>query len=124
MTLTRDRIARAVADKTGIRQREAADLVGMVLGEIVEGLCETGRVKLTGFGVFGCSEKSARMGRNPQNGDPHLIGPRRCVSFRPGGEMREKLRRENPTATGSRVQSVATGLTSTQESEYYHGLMR
>lgn len=94
MTLTRERIARAVVDQTGLQMNEAADLVEMVLDAVAEGLCQTGQVKLTRFGVFDCSEKSARMGRNPKNGDPHLIEPRRRVGFRPGKDLREKLRKK------------------------------
>ncbi len=49
------------------------------------------RLLLSGFGKFNVKEKDARNGRNPQTGDKLILEPRRVVTFRPSGLLRERV---------------------------------
>lgn len=90
-TLTRQDIANAVHNQLGLSRNESADLVESVLEELA--LCfEKGeQVKISSFGTFSVSQKTARIGRNPKSGEEAVITPRRVLSFRPSNQMRERV---------------------------------
>ena len=43
------------------------------------------------FGKFCAKEKSKRRGRNPATGKSMILKPRRIVTFKCSGKMREKI---------------------------------
>ena len=90
-TLTRQDIANAVHNQLGLSRNESAELVESVLEEL--SLCfEKGeQVKISSFGTFSVSQKTARIGRNPKSGEEAVITPRRVLSFRPSSQMRERV---------------------------------
>ena len=63
----------AMADQAGISKKDAEKALkaftDVVAGELKKG----GKVQLVGFGTFEVSERAAREGRNPQNGEPMQI---------------------------------------------------
>jgi integration host factor subunit alpha len=48
-------------------------------------------VLISGFGKFCVKNKKERMGRNPQTGDDMVLKPRRVVTFRCSGVLRDKI---------------------------------
>ncbi len=90
-TLTRADLADAVVQKVGLPRNESADLVEMVLDEIIGSLERGDSVKLSSFGSFGIREKSERMGRNPKTGEEVPITPRRVLVFRASNIMKERI---------------------------------
>jgi DNA-binding protein HU-beta len=66
-------------------------LVDTVLGGIREGLQSDKSVTLTGFGTFEVKERKARIGRNPQTGEPIQIESGRRVGFRVGKALKESV---------------------------------
>ncbi len=91
-TLTRADLAEAVFEKVGLPRNEAADLVELVLKEIVHGLERGEPVKLSSFGSFGIREKAQRIGRNPKTGDLVPITPRRVLVFKASNIMKERIK--------------------------------
>jgi integration host factor subunit alpha len=91
-TLTRADLAEAVFEKVGLPRNEAADLVELVLKEIVHGLERGEPVKLSSFGSFGIREKAQRIGRNPKTGELVPITPRRVLVFKASNIMKERIR--------------------------------
>ena len=90
-TLTRQDIANAVHNQLGLSRNESADLVESVL-EVLSICFEKGeQVKISSFGTFSVSQKTARIGRNPKSGEEAVITPRRVLSFRPSSQMRERV---------------------------------
>ncbi|MGC6529582.1 MAG: integration host factor subunit alpha [Candidatus Puniceispirillaceae bacterium] len=90
-TLTRQDIANAVHIQLGLSRNESADLVESVLDEISECFEKGEQVKISSFGTFSVSQKTARMGRNPKSGEEAVITPRRVLSFRPSSQMRDRV---------------------------------
>lgn len=90
-TLTRADLADAVVQKVGLPRNESADLVEMVLDEIIGSLERGESVKLSSFGSFGIRAKSERMGRNPKTGEEVPITPRRVLVFRASNIMKERI---------------------------------
>ena len=56
-------------------------------------LIEQGRIELRNFGVFEVKRRKARKARNPRTGEKVDVPPKCVVTFKPGKEMEEKVRR-------------------------------
>ena len=90
-TLTRADLARAIQSAVGLPRREAAELVEMVLGEIIDRLTSREEVKLSSFGTFSVREKPERIGRDPRTGAGAKISARLVVTFKPSSILRARI---------------------------------
>ena len=92
-TMTKRKIANAVAAKVGLPQNAAFETVKATLETLSEILASGGHVELRGFGVFEIVTQKARVGRNPnQPLIPVKIPARKVVKFRAGTELAAKVR--------------------------------
>jgi integration host factor subunit alpha len=48
-------------------------------------------VLISGFGKFCVKNKRERRGRNPATGEDMILAPRRVVTFRCSGKLRDKI---------------------------------
>ncbi len=80
-----------VARELQTSRLQAASLVDTVLAGIRMGLVEDNSVTLSGFGTFEVKDRKARIGRNPQTGEPIQISEGRRVGFRVGKALRESV---------------------------------
>ncbi len=71
-----------VASDCGITKAKAGQAVDCVVGSIQSTLGGGGRIAIAGLGAFGVSNRAARMGRNPQTGQPIQISARRVPTFK------------------------------------------
>ena len=62
-----------------------------VLTNIKKGVKKDKTVQLIGFGTFNVRSRAARMGRNPQTGQPIKIKASRTVAFKPGKEFKKMV---------------------------------
>ena len=93
-TMTKRKIANAVAERIGITQSEAFKSVKAVLETISDILGNDGHIELRGFGVFEIVTQRPRVGRNPNDPDGRVhIPARKVVKFRAGTELAEKVRK-------------------------------
>jgi integration host factor subunit alpha len=90
-TLTRADLAEAVFQKVGLPRNESAEIVELVLREIVGSLERGDPVKLSSFGSFGIRDKGERIGRNPKTGQEVPITPRRVLVFRASNIMKQRI---------------------------------
>ncbi|MBT3070603.1 integration host factor subunit alpha [Rhodomicrobium sp. Az07] len=90
-TLTRADLAEAVFEKVGLPRNEAAELVELVLKQIVYALERGEPIKLSSFGSFGLRQKSERVGRNPKTGEIVPITPRRVIVFKASNIMKDRI---------------------------------
>ena len=89
--LTRADLRDAVHRETGLPLREAAEIVDAVIEAVAERLVAGEPVKIHGSGTFSVHAKGARMGRNPRTREAVPITPRRVVSFRASGVLKERV---------------------------------
>jgi integration host factor subunit alpha len=60
--------------------------------EIIKQTLESGEdVLISGFGKFSVKEKRERKGRNPQNGQPMMIAPRKVLTFKCSGKLKDRI---------------------------------
>ena len=90
--MTRADLAEAVFKKVGLPRNESAEIVELVLREIVSSLENGDQVKLSSFGSFGIREKGERIGRNPKTGQEVPITPRRVLVFRASNIMKQRIK--------------------------------
>src|SRR5438132_2021452 len=74
-------------------QLKTKEIVQQTFDSIVETLLSEKRIELRNFGVFEVKCRKARKARNPRTGDPVDVEPKNVVTFKPGKEMEEKVRK-------------------------------
>ena len=93
-TLTKAKIIDAVAESNGYTRKKSIETVETVL-ELIKRFLESGEdVLISGFGKFSVKQKAKRKGRNPATGEDMILEPRRVVTFKSSGKLREKLNRK------------------------------
>ena len=91
MTLTKAIIAEAISKKMNYTNMESLEMVDSLL-EIMKQTLESGEdVLICGFGTFAVKKKMERQGRNPQNGQPMMIAPRKILTFKCSGKLRDRI---------------------------------
>jgi len=91
MTLTKAQIVDNLFAENVFTKAESAQIVE-TLFEIIKQTLEEGEdVLISGFGKFSVKQKNQRRGRNPQTGDPILLPPRRVVTFKCSGVLRDRI---------------------------------
>ena len=91
MTLTKAIIAKAISKKMSYTNKESLEMLDSLL-EIMKQTLESGEdVLISGFGKFSVKEKMERKGRNPQNGQPMMIAPRKVLTFKCSGKLRDRI---------------------------------
>ena len=80
-----------VADKTDLDKRRAAAAVDVVIDGVMDAVIAGDKVAILGFGTFNPTSRAARVGRNPQTGDPVQIAASNGVRFAPGAAFKSRL---------------------------------
>ena len=94
MTLTKSHLIDAIAEQNGFAKKKSAETVETILEIIKSSLASGEDVLISGFGKFCVKEKRERRGRNPATGEDMILLPRRVVTFRCSGRLREKANGE------------------------------
>jgi len=91
MTLTKARICDSLCKRVPMSKSKATETVELLLETIKQALATGEDVMISGFGKFCVKEKRQRQGRNPATGDSMMLKPRRIVTFKCSGKLRQKL---------------------------------
>ena len=91
MALTRESLAAAIQNQTGVSKNKAMETVGSIIEIIKETLASGEDVLISGFGKFQIKEKGERRGRNPATGGDLILRPRRVVTFKVSGKLRKQV---------------------------------
>ena len=91
--MTKKEIVKQIADRCKLTQLQTKEIVQQTFDAIVDTLLEVGRIELRNFGVFEVKQRKARKARNPRTGDKVDVPPKNVVTFKPGKEMEERVRK-------------------------------
>jgi len=91
MTLTKSHLIDAIAKQNGFIKKQSSETFETILELIKSTLASGEDVLISGFGKFCVKEKRERRGRNPATGEDMMVAPRRVVTFRCSGKLREKV---------------------------------
>ncbi|MBW2127540.1 MAG: HU family DNA-binding protein [Deltaproteobacteria bacterium] len=81
MTTTKRTIADSISRRTGLSKVRSIEVLETLLKIIKQTLQDGDKVLISGFGKFYVKEKSPRMVRDPNTGEPLPLEARRVVLF-------------------------------------------
>jgi len=91
MALTKAQIVASVQEELHFSKSRSAEIIETIL-EIIKRTLENGDyVLISGFGKFCVKNKKERRGRNPATGEDLMLNPRKVVTFKCSGKLREKV---------------------------------
>ena len=91
MTLTKAHVVDAISDQIGYPKSQSFEIVETLLELIKKTLDSGDDVLISNFGRFCVKEKRERKGRNPSTGKDMILEPRRVVTFRSSGRLRDRM---------------------------------
>ena len=81
----------AMAAGAGLTKADAKKALDSFVSATTDALKGGDRVALIGFGSFSVTERSARVGRNPQTGKEIQIAAKKVVKFKAGAELSDSV---------------------------------
>ena len=90
--MTKKDIILRVSDETNLKQIDVKKVVQKTFDYIVDALSRGEKIELRNFGVFKIKQRKSRTGRNPRTGQVVPVPSRKVVVFKPGLEMKKKVR--------------------------------
>lgn len=90
--MTKTDLIAAVAEKTGLKKKDAEAAVSAVLSTVADTLAAGEKVQLIGFGTFEVKERAERDGRNPFTGESIKIAASKRPTFTAGQALRNAVK--------------------------------
>ena len=91
MALTKNVIVEQLQTQLGFPRNQTVEIIESLLEIVKSTLASGDDVLVSGFGKFCVKEKAERKGRNPATGEDLMLKPRRVVTFKCSGGLREKI---------------------------------
>ena len=91
MALTKIQIVELIHNHLGLPKNKSTDIVETLLEIIKKTLTSGEDVLVSNFGRFCVKEKAERKGRNPATGDDLMLEPRKVVTFKCSGNLRDRI---------------------------------
>ncbi|MEA2718934.1 MAG: DNA-binding protein HU-beta [Candidatus Eremiobacteraeota bacterium] len=100
--MTKNELARELADDFELPRRQVIELVEAILERITQVLKSGDKVQLTPFGQFKIRDRAARVARNPQTGEPVNVPAKRVLKFIAGRSLKEAVGTAKPGRGGAK----------------------
>lgn len=89
--MNKNELAEHIAGKADLTAAQARDAVDATFTAIAEELAAGREVAVAGFGKFSTSERAAREGRNPSNGETIQIAASTAAKFSAAAGLKKQL---------------------------------
>lgn len=89
--LTLRHIAETLSTVHELPKRQANEMLTQVIEIIAKSLKKGDKIRLTGLGILQVRKRAARMGRNPQTGEPVKIKASKKIAFRAAKDLKESI---------------------------------
>ena len=89
--MNKSELVDAVATSADLPKAAAGRAIDAMIDAITDSLKKEEPVVLVGFGTFATKHRAARIGRNPQTGEPVKIKASNTVAFKPGKNLRDSV---------------------------------
>jgi DNA-binding protein HU-beta len=90
--MNRAELIEAMAKETEQTKADCERWLSAFTNTVEKNIKKKDGVKLVGFGTFTTSKRKARTARNPQTGQPMKIAAKTVPVFRPGAQLKERLK--------------------------------
>jgi len=91
MPMTKAQIVSYLAEKTGVTKKQAAAILDELAGLAAKVIKKGDKLALPGFVTVKVQNRKARMGRNPQTGEPIKIPAKKVVKAVPAAALKSIL---------------------------------
>jgi len=91
VTVTAKQIVSALAEKNGLQKKSTIALFDDFFAAVTKSLKKGERIRLGDLGVLQVRKRAARVGRNPQTGEPIKIKASKKVAFRASKALKEAV---------------------------------
>jgi nucleoid DNA-binding protein len=123
--VTKKEIVKQISERIGLTQLKTKEIVQQTFDAIVDTLLEVGRIELRNFGVFEVKQRKARKARNPRTGQRVDVPPKNVVTFKPGKEMEERVRKmTNLPAMSEEEEALVPEGASNGDAEHNDGKLK
>ncbi len=109
-TVTKRELVQRIAEKTGIQQISAKEVIQSFLDEIINELAKGNRLEFRDFGVFEPKSKAQRVARNPRTGEKVEVPEKTTVKFKVGRLMKKRIQKEDEDDEAPAVEGLAAGV--------------
>jgi integration host factor subunit beta len=92
--VTKKEIVRRISERADLTQLKTKEIVQWTFDAIIDTLIKDGRIELRNFGVFEVRRRKARRARNPRTNERVSVPEKNVVTFQPGKEMEERVKKE------------------------------
>jgi nucleoid DNA-binding protein len=106
-----------ISEEMGLTQLQTKDIVQRTLDEITRTLVSEGRIELRNFGVFEIRRHAPRKARNPRTGEKVDIPAKNVVTFKPGKEMEQQVRKLDLEGRRNTAEDSGNSSPSSNEAE-------
>nr|WP_035458748.1 HU family DNA-binding protein [Microvirga flocculans] len=89
--LTLRHIAESISHLHELPKRQANEMMNHVIELITKSLKKGDKIRLTGLGILQVRKRAARMGRNPQTGEPVKIKASKKIAFRAAKDLKDAI---------------------------------
>jgi DNA-binding protein HU-beta len=89
--MTKSELVTNLASCTGVTKRQVEQILDAVVDNVVKTVKKGESLKIPGLGIFRLRRLRARVGRNPQTGEPIKIPARRKVGFTVAKSFKETV---------------------------------
>jgi DNA-binding protein HU-beta len=89
--LTLRHLAERLSEAHELPKRQANEMLTQAVEMITRSLKKGDKIRLTRLGILQVRKRAARMGRNPQTGEPIKIKASKKIAFRPAKELKEAV---------------------------------
>jgi len=107
--VTKKEIVKTISEELGLTQLKTKEIVQKTFDAIIDSLVSDQRIELRNFGVFEVKKRAARKARNPRTGDEVYVAEKFVVTFKPGKEMEERIRRLDSNSSPSANKEKESG---------------
>ncbi len=94
-TITKRELVQRIAEKTGVQQVSAKEVIQSFLDEIITELAKGNRLEFRDFGVFEPKSKAQRVARNPRTGAKVQVPEKTTVKFKVGRLMKKRIQNDS-----------------------------
>lgn len=106
-SVTKKEIVKVISERANLTQLKTKEIVQWTFDAIIDTLIEEGRIELRNFGVFEVRQRKARKARNPRTGESVEVESKNVVTFQPGKEMEEEVRKAKIVIKKRRIRRPA-----------------
>ncbi|MBJ6126795.1 HU family DNA-binding protein [Microvirga splendida] len=89
--LTLRNIADRLSEMHEVPKRQANEMLNQMVEMIAKSLKKGDKIRLSGLGILQVRKRAARMGRNPQTGEPVKIKASKKIAFRAAKDLKDSI---------------------------------